>query len=376
MSHPSLIKDILHTINTMTDDIFDGMDIDANPDSIKGEAAPTAEELISQFQGNDLHELTTPPKLQHQSPKDSLSGTPRKQQSVHDWHDSGQNTPIRPLSFGGQNIGNISSGITGNNGQNNNNNNAGNGQYLKQENMQNRINPTIQNLNNSNNTSLNSSIAPSNISTSNISNWAHGGWDSGIASAQQTTGHNSVASRSVAGSAMPKQWGNVMNNQSNNQSYAQSEMSVQSRFSLPSIASTSAVHNNRESLNRADDNGSCLSWTGSEAPSGAPSRSGSRYPPMVPSNFPPQLIVWYKKIEIKVDNVVFIKKLFLDSDLILDYFAQTIKLVKTCETIHVTCSKACKICDSVRNRPRARYTATYKSLAWKRKLGQWHKEKK
>jgi len=273
----------------MTDDIFDGMDIDANPNSIKGEAAPTAEELISQFQGNDLHELTTPPKLQHQSPKDSLSGTPRKNQQ-HDWHDSGQNTPIRPLSFGGQNIGNISSGITGNA-----QNNAGNGQYLKQENMQNRnsINPTIQNLNNSNNTSLNSSIAPSNISgvsTSNISNWAHGGWDSGIASAQQTTGHNSVASRSVAGSAMPKQWGNNMNNQSNNQSYAQSEMSVQSRFSLPSIASTSAIHNNRESLNRADDNGSCLSWTGSDAPSGAPSRSGSRYPPMVPSNFPPQLM--------------------------------------------------------------------------------------
>ena len=258
MSHPSLMKDILHTINTMTDDIFDGMDIDANPNSIKGEAAPTVEEIISQFQGNDLHELTTPPKLQHQSPKDSMSGTPRKSQSQsqnqQNWQESGQNTPVR--SSYSQNMANLgnqpSSGI-------------------KQE-------YSGPQSNNSNNTSINNS-------TSNISNWAHGGWDSGIASAQQTNGVPSVATRSIH-STMPKQWG-IMNNHNSNQSYAQSEMSIQSRFSLPSIASTANVNNNQDAQSQ-------LSWTGSDAPSGAPSRSGSRYPPMVPSNFPPQLIVRLK----------------------------------------------------------------------------------
>ena len=225
----------------MTDDIFDGMDI-GDAKSIAENSAPAVDELISTFQSGELTELTTPPKLQHQSPKDSLSGTPRKNNHDNNIYDSGQNTPVR---------------------------NSNSNFPVKQEYNQNNYNQNNNNYSSQNN-------------NNQVSSWAHGGWDSGIAT-QNQTGHNSVATRSIA-SAMPKQWGN---NQSNHggvggmSSYAQSEMSMQSRFSLPSIASTTHPNNN-------NDNQSELSWTGSQT--GPPSRSGSRYPPMLPSNFPPQLI--------------------------------------------------------------------------------------
>ena len=236
----------------MTDDIFDGMDI-GDAKSITENSAPAVDELISTFQSGELTELTTPPKLQHQSPKDSLSGTPRKNENNNfkneNIYDSGQNTPVR---------------------------NSTNSFPIKQEYNQNNYNQNNNNYSSQNN-------------NNQVSNWAHGGWDSGIAT-QNQTGHNSVASRSIA-SAMPKQWGVSQNHNNNNgmSSYAQSEMSMQSRFSLPSIASTTHPLNNNN-----NDNQSELSWTGSQN-NGPPSRSGSRYPPMLPSNFPPQLIKSVKK---------------------------------------------------------------------------------